>query len=204
MKRKITIIIFFILFFTTLLLYFYSSKISLLLIKNTKIESKKIAIKIISKNVSNDIIKELENKELFIVEKDNNNNIEMIDYDSKVVNELLSIVSKRITKNFNELEKKNNIVMKVPIGVVTNNIFLENLGPKIPIKLVLNGNVFTSLKTNVKEYGINSALIEVFVVVEVNINIIIPFRTSEIKVVNEIPISIKVVKGNVSSILNKE
>lgn len=204
MKRKITIIIFFILFFTTLLLYFYSSKISLLLIKNTKIESKKIAIKIISKNVSNDIIKELENKELFIVEKDNNNNIEMIDYDSKVVNELLSIVSKRITKNFNELEKKNNIVMKVPIGVVTNNIFLENLGPKIPIKLVLNGNVFTSLKTNVKEYGINSALIEVFVVVEANINLIIPFRTSEIKVVNEIPISIKVVKGNVSSILNKE
>lgn len=204
MKRKITIIIFFILFFATLLLYFYSSKISLLLIKNTKIESKKIAIKIISKNVSDDIIKELENKELFIVEKDNNNNIEMIDYDSKVVNELLSIVSKRITKNFNELEKKNNIVMKVPIGVVTNNIFLENLGPKIPIKLVLNGNVFTSLKTNVKEYGINSALIEVFVVVEANINLIIPFRTSEIKVVNEIPISIKVVKGNVSSILNKE
>ena len=69
---------------------------------------------------------------------------------------------------------------------------------------MLNGNVLTSLKTNVKEYGINSALIEVSVKIEANIDLVVPFKSTEIKVINEVPISIKVVKGNVSSILNTE
>ena len=56
----------------------------------------------------------------------------------------------------------------------------------------------------VKEYGINSALIEVSVKIEANIDLVVPFKSTEIKVINEVPISIKVVKGNVSSILNTE
>ena len=203
MKKKIFILFILILILVILLLYFYSDKISPLLIKNSKIESKKIAIDIISKDISKDVIDILNKNELFIIEKDINGNIELIDYDTKTVNKILLITSKQVSKNFRKLEKnKDGIIMNIPMGAITNNIFLENLGPKVPIKLVLNGNALTSLKTKVKEYGINSALIEVSVKVEANIDIVVPFRSNEIKVVNEIPISIKVVKGNVSSILN--
>ena len=83
-------------------------------------------------------------------------------------------------------------------------MFTNNLGPKIPIKMELDGNVLTSLKTKVKNYGVNSALIEVYVNIEANVDIIIPFCNTKIKVTNEVPISIKVAKGNVSSILNTE
>ena len=204
-KNKIVLILILVFLFTILLLYFYSSKVSPFIIKYSKIESKKIAIDIISKNISDDVVKILNEDSLFSIEKDINGNIELIDYNTKVVNKILSSSSKRVTSNFNELAVKNNgVVMKVPMGVVTKNIFLENLGPKVPIKLVLNGNALTSLKTDVKEYGINSALVEVSVKIEANIDVVIPFKSSEIKVVNEIPISIKVVKGNVSSILNSE
>ena len=203
MKKKIFMLFILVLILVVLLLYFYSDKISPLLIKNSKIESKKIAIDIISKDISKDVIEILNKNELFIIEKDINGNIELIDYDTKTVNKILLITSKQVSKNFRKLEKnKDGIIMNIPMGAITNNIFLENLGPKVPIKLVLNGNALTSLKTKVKEYGINSALIEVSVKVEANIDIVVPFRSNEIKVVNEIPISIKVVKGNVSSILN--
>ncbi len=207
MRRKglISLIIILIVVLTILLLYFYSNKISPILIKYSKIESKKIAIDIISKDISDEVIRILNNDDLFILEKDASGNIELIDYNTKVVNKILSESSKRVTKNFNEVQTKDKgVVMKVPIGIVTNNIFLENLGPKVPIKLVLNGNALTSLDTKVREYGINSALIEVSVKIEANIDVIIPFKSSEIKVINEVPISIKVVKGNVSSILNSE
>ena len=209
MRRKglISLIIIFIFIFvlTILLLYFYSSKISPLLIKYSRIECKRIAIDIISKEVSDEVIKILNDDNLFVLEKDSSGNIELIDYNTKVVNKILSTTSKKVTKNFKDVQLKNKgIVTKVPIGVVTDNIFLENLGPKVPIKLVLNGNALTSLNTNVKEYGINSALIEVSVKIVANIDIIIPFKSSEIKVVNEVPISIKVVKGNISSILKSE
>ncbi len=207
MKKKSIFILLLtlVLLFTILLLYFYSNKISPLLIKYSKVESKRIAIDIISKGVSDDVVKVLSEDNLFNIDKDTNGNIELIDYNTKVVNKILSITSKRVAANFTELStKKNGVIMSVPIGVVTDNIFLENLGPKVPIKLVLNGNVLTSLKTNVKEYGINSALIEVSVKIEANIDLVVPFKSSEIKVINEVPISIKVVKGNVSSILNTE
>ena len=207
MKKKSIFILLLtlVLLFTILLLYFYSNKISPLLIKYSKVESKRIAIDIISKGVSDDVVKVLSEDNIFNIDKDTNGNIELIDYNTKVVNKILSITSKRVAANFTELStKKNGVIMSVPIGVVTDNIFLENLGPKVPIKLVLNGNVLTSLKTNVKEYGINSALIEVSVKIEANIDLVVPFKSSEIKVINEVPISIKVVKGNVSSILNTE
>ena len=46
---------------------------------------------------------------------------------------------------------------------------MENLGPKVPIKLRLDGNVITSIETNVKSYGYNSALIEISIKIEMYI-----------------------------------
>lgn len=204
-KSKIILFIIIVIFFSILLIYYYSFKISPVLLKYAKIEGKKQAIGIISKNLSDDIVECLNDEELFTVEKDNNGNIEMIDYNTKVVNKILSITSKQVTNNFSELEKKNNsIIKKIPMGIITNNVFFDNLGPKIPIKMELDGNVLTSMKTKVKNYGVNSALIEVYVNIEANVDIIIPFCNTKIKVTNEVPISIKVAKGNVSSILNTE
>jgi len=186
-------------------MYFYSSKLSPILIRYSKIKSKKIAVDIISKNVSSDVVKILEKEELFIIERDNQGNIETIDYNSKVVNIILSETSDRVVRNFNNLKEINNgVIARIPIGIISNNIFIENLGPKIPVKIVLDGNVLTSLDTKVKEYGINSALIEVSVKIEANIDVIIPFKTTEIKVINKVPISLKIAKGNVSSILNSK
>lgn len=204
-KSKVILFIIIVIFFSILLIYYYSFKISPVLLKYAKIEGKKQAINIISKNLSDDIVECLNDEELFTVEKDNNGNIEMIDYNTKVVNKILSITSKQVTNNFSELEKKNNsIIKKIPMGIITNNVFFDNLGPKIPIKMELDGNVLTSMKTKVKNYGVNSALIEVYVNIEANVDIIIPFCNTKIKVTNEVPISIKVAKGNVSSILNTE
>ena len=205
MKKKILILLFIIILIFIFLLYLYSYNISPLLISYSKIKSKKVAIDIISKNVSDDIVKILKKDELFIVERDNKGNIETIDYDSKVVNELLSDTSKRVIRNFNKLKEINNgVIMRIPVGIISKNVFIQSLGPKIPVKLVLDGNVLTSLNTKVKEYGVNSALIEVSIKIEADIEVILPFKTSDIKVVNNVPISIKIVKGNVSSILNKE
>ena len=186
-------------------LYFYSYKMMPLLIRYSKIKSKKIAIDIISKNVSDDVVKILDKEDLFLVERDNLGNIETVDYNSKVVNKILSDTSKRVVKNFQDLKSINDgIIMKIPVGIISNNVFIQGLGPKIPVKIILDGNVLTSLDTKVKEYGVNSALIEVSVKIEANIDVIIPFKTSEIKVINNVPISLKIAKGNVSSILNSK
>ena len=83
------------------------------------------------------------------------------------------------------------------MGIISNNVLLSNIGPKIPVKLNLIGNVVSSVETTVKNYGINSALIEIYANVEVTEEVIIPFQTERIKITNNIPIAIKIINGSV-------
>ena len=186
-----------------LLLYYISNKVLPNLLIYSENIVKEEGINLVSKNITNNIIKILDKEELFYIEKDNEGNIESIDYNTKVVNKIISESSLTVENNFKNFQKKkDNIVTEVPIFASTNNIFLENLGPKIPIKLRLDGNVITSLETDVKEYGFNSALIEISIKVEANTEVVLPFNTKKEKIVNVIPISIKIVQGNVTSILS--
>ena len=76
---------------------------------------------------------------------------------------------------------------------------LSNLGPKIPVKINLDGDVITSLNTEVKDYGINNALIKISVNVKVYMNVIIPFKTEEIIIETNIPIVMRIVEGEIPS-----
>ena len=202
-KNKLLFSIFLITIFSFIFLYYISNKVLPSVLTYSENIVKEEGIMLVSENVSKNIIKILDKEKLFKIEKDNEGNIESIDYDSKVVNEIINEASITVQDNFNRFQKKkDNIVTYVPIFSSTDNIFLENLGPKIPIKLKLDGNVITSLETNVKEYGFNSALIEISIKVEANTEVIVPLKTKKEKIVNVIPISIKIVQGNVNSILS--
>ena len=63
----------------------------------------------------------------------------------------------------------------------------------------LIGDVASSISTNVKEYGINNALIEVGVTIEVNSRVILPYISNDIKIKGTIPIALKVIQGKIPS-----
>ena len=74
---------------------------------------KEEAINLVSKNISDNIIKILDKEELFYIEKDNEGNIESIDYNSKVVNMIISEASKTVQDNFNDFQKKKDNSHKI-------------------------------------------------------------------------------------------
>ena len=201
-KKKIFITLVLIIFTSIAFIYYLSNKVMPTIMTTSKNIVKETGMNIISENVSDKIIDILDKEELFRIEKDNEGNIESIDYNTKVVNIILKEVSNISYSNFKKYEKENDgIISYVPILSGSNNIFFSNLGPKVPIKLVLDGNVVTSLQTDVKEYGYNSALIEVSVRIEANTEVILPFKSRNEKIVNIVPVSIKIVKGNITPLL---
>lgn len=201
LKNRLLLLFILIMIFSIFLLYYISSKLMPSLLIYSENIVKEEGITLVSENVTDRIINILDKEDLFNIYKDNEGNIESIDYNSKVVNEIIKESSIVVQDNFNKYKTKNNsVVTYVPIFSGSNNVFLENLGPKVPIKLVLDGNVITSLETNVKEYGYNSALIEISIKIEANTEVILPFKTKKNKIVNNIPISIKIVQGNINSI----
>ena len=57
------------------------------------------------------------------------------------------------------------------------------------------GDVCSNISTTVSSYGINNALIEVDVYVEVSMIVNLPFITERITISNKIPLSLKVIQG---------
>ncbi|MGJ9457501.1 sporulation protein YunB [Oceanobacillus sp. CF4.6] len=74
-------------------------------------------------------------------------------------------------------------LVEVPLGQVTGNTVLANLGPKIPINLGLVGSVRTNIIREEEEFGINGSWVSLYVDVEADVQIIIPF-TTDVKTVN--------------------
>ena len=93
------------------------------------------------------------------------------------------------------LEK--GIILEVPLGVISNSALLTNLGPKVPVKLSLIGDVSSGFSTEVEEYGINNALITLNVDIKVNAKVVLPFVSDDMNIDASIPIAMKVIQGKI-------
>ena len=94
------------------------------------------------------------------------------------------------------------MVLRYPIGLASSNILLNNLGYRIPLKLILNSNVLTGIKTKVTNYGLNNALIEVYLRVSFVSNVIYFNMDEALKSDYEILLASRMVMGRVPDMFN--
>lgn len=161
---------------------------------------------------------DMNNEKIYEIVQNNDGEIKTIIYDAMSVNNLLNSITEKVYSLFNSLEigdigklsirenilinarndtYQDGIVLEVPIGIVTNNFLFANMGPKIPVKISLTGEFESHISTKVEEYGINNALISVFVDIRVTEQITMPFITEKIIIDNQIPIALNLVNGKI-------
>lgn len=166
---------------------------------------------LINKSINNHLSDFNSVDDLVIITKDNDNDIQMVDFNSKVVNNILTSTTEYILNDLKMIENgkyeifenvdvrkySGGVIYEMPLGVIFDNLLFANLGPKIPIRLNLVGDVLSNINTEIKEYGINNALIKISINVTIKEKIIIPFISETISVSSEIPISVKIIQGNI-------
>lgn len=193
------------------LLKIFNKKVIPQLLSYSEIETKKIVSSIINATVIENISKNTYEEDLFKTTKTSDNSIKSVDFDSSKVTKLLSDTSKLIDQNIRYIERgeadklglenisinKKGIIYEIPSGMIFNNIILNNVMPKIPVKINLIGNTFCKLNTAVEDYGINNALIKVNINIEVEVKILLPFVSKNTTINADVPIIIKLVEGNV-------
>lgn len=192
------------------------------LVRYGKEEAKRFANIIINYSVKEVVNKNLANEDIFNIKKNKNEEIEMIDFNTKNVNILLEAVTDNIqdkilkveTGNIKDLKInqglkgagfkniKEGVVCEIPTGSLFENSLLANTGPIIPIKLSFIGKVNTKISTKIKEYGINNAYLEVNIHIEVTERITMPIFTEEVKIEQDIPIAMKVIQGKIPKYYN--
>ena len=151
--------------------------------------------------------------------------IQGADFNYDKIYELAAIISDSFNYNFNLIETGQlesigyydsdaydapgeGYIMALPIGIASKNVYLANLGPKIPVRVKFVGTVLTSVRTKITDYGINNALIEVFLDIEIERQIITPVVFETTKIPYSMPISSKIIYGKVpefyAGIMSKE
>lgn len=213
-------LLFFILVFSILISFVsvihISKKLTPILLELATMKLNKYSTTIVNKAVSQVIDDKIEIDSLFEIVKNKNDEIQMIDFDSAKVNHALNIATTVVQNNIKILESGdvpsvvddelehdeiNNlakgIVVEVPIGSALGITFLANLGPMLPIRFQYIGDVNSNIETKVTPYGLNNALMEINIHLEMTAQIYLPFQT-EIKTIEcTIPLVIKMINGSV-------
>ena len=195
---------------------FIGNKITPGVINYAEMELEKFTTRIIT-TVIGEEMKDISFENLFIITKDNNDFIKTIDYNPTVVNSILSTITVKVDKILRSVEKgdtlfelsdkiledydiekiKKGIIFETSIFSVFDNPIITNLGPKIPVKIFMLGSTNSNINTKITSYGINNALIETSIVMNISLQIVLPYKTSKVTFTNSIPISMKIIQGNI-------
>lgn len=87
----------------------------------------------------------------------------------------------------------------IPLGSLTGVTFLAGRGSKINFKLVPIGSIITSFKSSFVSAGINQTMHNVSIVVNVDISIILPFKSEHISFTTDVVVCENVIVGEVPS-----
>ena len=191
MKKSDVVIFIIILIFiiTYIFIKIFTVKSGDILMEYAKVKSNYISNLIINDSI-NSILNDINYNNLITY---SNNSL---DFDNEKINNILFLYTNNIIKNIKSFEKKLNIYF-VPMGAIYSLPILTNLGPKIPFKIIILGDTSNEVKTNIKEYGINSSLIEVVLNIHMRIEVIIPFVSDEILLEKNIILDSKVIQGDI-------
>ena len=193
----------------------FSEKAIPIFLEYSKIEVERIATLIINNSIMNNIGTDVQLNDLFILKTDNNGNIISMDVNSSEVNKLLLKSGNILEQNFKYLEtgeieklkinnlninsRRKGVIYELPSGIIFNNVFMNNLLPKIPVRLNFAGSVFSKITTETESFGINNAIFKVNIHVSSDVKIVLPFVSKNIELVATIPIIIKIIEGEVPS-----
>ena len=201
------------------MIHLLGKHISPILLDYAEMETTKLSTLIINKAVENQISNDFKPEDMIKTVTNKNGEIVSVDFDTNLVNQSLVSINNTISVNLKYLEEgkldlldiadvnnvytyksDNNIIYQIPLGVVTESPIISDIGPKIPVKTNTIGSVISNVRTDLQEYGINNAIIKIYIEVTVTEQVILPFVSKKIDISLEVPVLVKIINGGIPDV----
>ena len=194
-KAKIRFLI--IIICTLIIFIFYSinKNLSPAIIAVADSELRARTLDIINTNIQTIYDEEFKDIDLVSVEKDSNDKIVMVKADTVRLNTLATKIS---LKGQDELEKMGKVGFKIPLGYVSKVSILSYLGPDIIVKMRPIGRVEVSYESVFESAGINQTRLKIYMNVKSTMQIILPFESRDLEVVNNVPVCETIIVGEIT------
>ena len=160
---------------------------------------------LIAEVITSDLITNINDyKDIFNMVNNSNKEIVLLDYDTIKINKILNNITLSLINKLKSIEdsafSNNNTIYYIPFGAITNLGTSNWIGPQIPIKIMTSGNVESKIQTDLKDYGINNLILETYIDINVDTNILLPYTSEYVKVNYKVPIVKKVIEGKIPSV----
>jgi len=222
-QRKLAILLALFILSVAGVFYVVNYRLTPTYLEYAEVQTNKIASMVISKAINsrtanvldvNDIIEE-------VPSTNGSTNMVTTKFNTEIINRVLSDTNSLVQSHLEQAEKGNlsslpylddieydkqtmedqgGVVFFVPMGQATNIPLIGNLGPKIPIRFHVIGNVQSTVVPTITEFGINNAYVEVSIHIKVNVQVIVPLASKMSVVEQNIPVAMGLVQGQVPHI----
>jgi len=129
-----------------------------------------------------------------------NSKAEIIGVDFKLSK--CQIILSKVIENIDKKILQDNYMgyrLEIPLGFITNSPLTINLGPKIPLKINVANAALGNIRTEVKSFGINNALVEVYLDLIFKVETSSPLTSVFQNVTYETLIASKIITGAIPS-----
>lgn len=154
---------------------------------------------------------------VIIIQRDENGELESIDYNIIYVNQLVDEMVSRTESTINEVQQghytakddsryekyleniceEDGVITTIPLESLISFPPVSFLHCRIPVRFQVESNVIGKVNTQVESYGINNTLVKINVTISMKQKMMLPFfhdiKTIEI----EFPIAMKIIRGEI-------
>lgn len=201
-KRHIFLIVLIVMFIVSIQGFFYVERnIEPALKEIAQTYVKQIASLTISDAIAHNLNNETDqNHDVVVFEKNDEGKIVLITIDQAKQAQIVTAVTERANQELKELANKP---IKIPLGQAFNSNILAQLGPLVPITLIPVGAAKADISIELEEAGINVVTITVYLKIQADVRIVIPFSSDEAVVSTSLPIDFIVLPGEVPNVYVK-
>jgi sporulation protein YunB len=190
---------FFIIFLTAILLcsiclYELDKTLMPVVMSVADLEIRAKVMKIMNVTISNEYSEQFNYNEIINIERDSEENINIINADTLKMNKIACDVAIKVQ---NELNKLKKIGVILPSGYIFKNNLLAQYGPDININVEPVGYVEARYLSNFESVGINQTRHKIYVELKTNMRIAVPLEKNDIEIKSQIPISETIIIGKV-------
>ena len=137
--------------------------------------------------------------DLITVQKNSKEEIVEVDFKISECEKMMMTIIEDMNDGTNMIST-DGYILDIPLGYVTNSPLLLNLGPKIPVKITTTDVALGEVTTEIREFGINNVLIELYISIEIETNAILPLKSGATKQTYKALIASKIINGTVPSL----
>lgn len=159
-------------------------------------EMRSKATEIVNRAIINEFSDQFNYDQVIRVDKDTDGNIVMLKANTLKMNKIACDVALESQK---ELMKLGEVGITIPLAYITKNNILSYYGPQITIRMMPIGQVQTKYSSEFESAGINQTRHKIYVKVKTTVRVIIPLKSNDIEVSNEIAIAETIIVGKIPS-----